>query len=132
MAKPPYPIIATSSPRTPRYGLMILGGLVLAGAGVAAVVMLRPAGALPETTVVEALAPAPVATSSAPLLARSASVCTACGTVASTSAKGGNAYEVRVRMDDGSLRSFNSTTQPQPGTAVRVEGEGFRVVGSGG
>ena len=37
-------------------------------------------------------------------------------------------YEVRVRMDDGSLRTFTSSTQPTPGTPVTVDDKGFRVV----
>lgn len=137
MAQPPYPIIATRSPRTPRYGLLILGGVVLAGAGVAAILIFRPAGTVPtttaaETTVAETLVRAPLNASSTPLLARPASVCAACGTVETVSTKGATAYDVRVRMDDGSLRSFTSVTQPQPGAAVRVDGSGFRVVNQGG
>ena len=31
-------------------------------------------------------------------------------------------YEVRVRMDDGSVRTFTQKTQPAPGTRVTVEG----------
>lgn len=42
-------------------------------------------------------------------------------------------YEVKVRMDDGSLRTFTSSTQPTPGTPVTVDDKGFRVVqGQGG
>ena len=38
-----------------------------------------------------------------------------------------------VRMDDGSLRTFTSETQPTPGTPVTVDDKGFRVVqGQGG
>jgi outer membrane lipoprotein SlyB len=37
-------------------------------------------------------------------------------------------YEVRVRMDDGTLRTFTSTTAPTPGAAVTVNDKGFQVV----
>lgn len=37
-------------------------------------------------------------------------------------------YEVRVRMDDGTLRSFTSSTSPTPGTPVTVNDKGFQVV----
>jgi outer membrane lipoprotein SlyB len=37
-------------------------------------------------------------------------------------------YEVRVRMDDGTLRSFTSATAPAPGAAVTVNDKGFHVV----
>ena len=135
MAKPPYPIIATRSPRAPRYTWLLLGALVLAGVGVAAAWMLRNESARPETSVTQAVAvavavaPGPLA--SAPLMARSAAVCAACGTVETVRAQAGQGYAVRVRMDDGALRDFNSATPPQPGAAVRVEGKGFRVLGSG-
>jgi hypothetical protein len=43
-------------------------------------------------------------------------------------APGGAGFEVQVRMDDGTLRSFTSATQPQPGAAVRVQGQGYRVL----
>ncbi len=39
-------------------------------------------------------------------------------------------YEVRVRMDDGSLRTFTSATAPAPGAPVTVDGQTFRVVQS--
>jgi outer membrane lipoprotein SlyB len=42
--------------------------------------------------------------------------------------KASTVYQVRVRMDDGSLRSFTSPTAPTPGAEVRVEGESYRVV----
>lgn len=41
-------------------------------------------------------------------------------------------YEVRVRMDDGSLRTFTQSTEPVPGTRVEVEGRSFRAVDAGG
>lgn len=37
-------------------------------------------------------------------------------------------YEVRVRMEDGSLRTFTSPTAPTPGAAVTVDDKGFHVV----
>ncbi|MDE2402665.1 MAG: glycine zipper 2TM domain-containing protein [Burkholderiales bacterium] len=37
-------------------------------------------------------------------------------------------YEVRVRMDDGSVRTFTQNTEPAPGTHVRVDGDNFRAV----
>lgn len=37
-------------------------------------------------------------------------------------------YEVRVRMDDGRLRTFTQKTAPQPGARVRVEGGTLRSV----
>lgn len=36
-------------------------------------------------------------------------------------------YEVRVRMDDGSVRTFTQHTEPAPGTHVRVDGDNFRA-----
>ena len=163
MAPPPYPIIATTSHRRPRYGLLVLGALVLAGAGIGAALMLRPAGALPVLVTAQAIpesaaplaaqtatpATAPAAQAAekapvrgaetAPLLTRSASVCLACGTVeavvangAAAGSKAGSAYQVQVRMDDGTLRNFTSATQPQPGAAVRVQGDSFRMARAGG
>lgn len=155
MPPPPYPIIATSSHRRPRYGLLVLGSLVLAAAGIGAALMLRPAGALPArmtaestpdsiTEPVAALAepsqkPAMRSTEVTPLLARSASVCLSCGTVeavvatvATAGSKAGSAYQVQVRMDDGTLRHFGSATPPQPGAAVRVQGDSFRLARAGG
>lgn len=143
MPQPPYAIIPTRSHRRPRYGLLVLGGFVLAGAGVAAALLLRPAGALPDKAELVSIAlPAslPAAPPAGlPIVARSASVCITCGTVEAVlgpesdkSGKPGPAYRVQVRMDDGTVRSFTSATQPQPGAAVRVNGDSFRVVGSGG
>jgi outer membrane lipoprotein SlyB len=37
-------------------------------------------------------------------------------------------YDVRVRMDDGTLRSFTSATAPTPGAPVTVTDTGFKVV----
>jgi len=34
-------------------------------------------------------------------------------------------YEVTVRMDDGSVRTFTQQTEPAPGTRVEVDGQGF-------
>lgn len=34
-------------------------------------------------------------------------------------------YEVSVRMDDGSVRTFTQQTEPAPGTRVEVDGQGF-------
>ena len=39
-------------------------------------------------------------------------------------------YEVRVRMDDGSLRTVTQKTQPTPGSRVVVDGEKLRQAGS--
>lgn len=39
-------------------------------------------------------------------------------------------YEVRVRLDDGSLRTFTRATAPTPGARVVVEGSSFRTVSS--
>jgi len=36
-------------------------------------------------------------------------------------------YEVRVRMDDGSVRTFTQHTEPALGTHVRVDGGNFRA-----
>ena len=43
MPQPPYAIIPTTSHRRPRYKLLALAGLVLAAAGIAAGLLLRPA-----------------------------------------------------------------------------------------
>lgn len=40
-------------------------------------------------------------------------------------------YEVRVRMDDGSVRTFTQSTEPAPGTRVEVNGHSFRAIESG-
>ncbi|WP_310737106.1 glycine zipper 2TM domain-containing protein [Rubrivivax sp. A210] len=37
-------------------------------------------------------------------------------------------YEVKVRMDDGTLRTFTSDTAPTPGAPVTVSDKGFQVV----
>ncbi|CAM3800587.1 Glycine zipper 2TM protein [Paracidovorax anthurii] len=37
------------------------------------------------------------------------------------------AYQIRVRMDDGSVRTFTRSQPVAEGTPVRVEGRGFRV-----
>lgn len=37
-------------------------------------------------------------------------------------------YEVRVRMDDGSIRTFTQHTEPAPGTRVTVDGQGFHAM----
>ena len=148
MPHPPYAIISTTSHRRPRFGLRWLAGLVLAGVGVAATLMLRPADTLPAGVKAETITPAaltqpaktpartPVVRNveAPPLLTRSASVCLTCGTVETVAGGGkhGASYQVRVRMDDGSVRDFTSTAQAAPGAAVRVEGRGFRVVNTGG
>lgn len=132
MAKPPYPIIATRSPRRPRFTWLALGALVLAGVGVSAAWMMKNDSARPETSAAAALVMVPAPLASPPVMARSAAVCAACGTVESVRAQAGRGYTVLVRMDDGALRDFNSATAPQPGAAVRVEGSGFRVLVSGG
>jgi outer membrane lipoprotein SlyB len=41
-------------------------------------------------------------------------------------------YEVRVRMDDGSVRTFTQRSAPTPGARVVVEGNSFRTVSSQG
>ncbi len=40
-------------------------------------------------------------------------------------------YEVRVRMDDGSERTFTQSTEPTPGTRVEVNGHSFRAIEAG-
>lgn len=40
-------------------------------------------------------------------------------------------YEVQVRMEDGSLRTFTSASSPTPGAPVTVDGRGFHVVHGG-
>ncbi|MBI3382198.1 MAG: glycine zipper 2TM domain-containing protein [Aquabacterium sp.] len=40
-------------------------------------------------------------------------------------------YEVRVRMDDGSVRTFTQNTEPAPGTRVEVNGHSFRAIEAG-
>ena len=151
MAPPPYPIIATTRHRRPRYGLLVLGALTLAGAGIGAAWMLRPAGAVPALVTAASISqpatplaaaaqqPAVRSAETTPLLARSASVCLTCGTVEAVVANGtmagskaGSAYQVQVRMDDGTLRHFSSATKPPPGAAVRVQGDSFRMARAGG
>jgi len=41
-------------------------------------------------------------------------------------------YEVKVRMDDGSLRTLTQRSAPTPGARVAVEGQTLRTLGSGG
>jgi outer membrane lipoprotein SlyB len=36
-------------------------------------------------------------------------------------------YEVRVRMDDGSVRTLTQKTAPTPGTRVTVDGNALRT-----
>lgn len=40
-------------------------------------------------------------------------------------------YEVRVRMDDGSLRTLTQSTEPAPGSRVEVNGRSMRVIDAG-
>ena len=42
-------------------------------------------------------------------------------------ARGETAYDVRVRMDDGSLRTLRQKTAPAPGSRVTVEGNTLRT-----
>jgi outer membrane lipoprotein SlyB len=37
-------------------------------------------------------------------------------------------YEVKVRMDDGSVRTFTQSTEPVPGTRVQVDGRSFHPI----
>lgn len=37
-------------------------------------------------------------------------------------------YEVHVRMDDGSTRTFTQRSEPTPGTRVEVDGQGFHTL----
>ena len=46
-------------------------------------------------------------------------------------ARGTTAYEVHVRMDDGSLRTFTRQSAPAAGARVTVEGHTFRTIGNG-
>jgi outer membrane lipoprotein SlyB len=39
-------------------------------------------------------------------------------------------YEVRVHMDDGSVRTITQSTAPTPGTRVSLEGQTLREIGS--
>jgi outer membrane lipoprotein SlyB len=41
-------------------------------------------------------------------------------------------YEVQIRMDDGSVRTFTQQTQPAVGARVETDGETFHVVGGAG
>lgn len=98
----------------------------------------------PAQTVMSEAAPSPATRGAAttPLLTRPAAVCITCGTVETVRAAqrqvesqgvgavpgAAGMHEVRVRMDDGTLRSFSSATQPQPGAAVRLQGDSYRVV----
>jgi len=41
-------------------------------------------------------------------------------------------HEVRVRMDDGSLRTFTQKTSPTPGARVTVDGQTLRMTSGGG
>ena len=40
-------------------------------------------------------------------------------------------YEVRVRMDDGSVRTVTQSTEPTPGTRVEVDGHNLRAIEAG-
>ena len=98
----------------------------------------------PAQTLNSEAAPSPATRGAAttPLLTRPAGVCITCGTVETVRAAqrkvesqgvgaapgAAGMHEVLVRMDDGTVRSFNSATQPQPGAAVRLQGESYRVV----
>ncbi|MBU6261209.1 MAG: hypothetical protein KGO01_22555, partial [Burkholderiales bacterium] len=37
-------------------------------------------------------------------------------------------YEIRVRMDDGTLRTYTRASAPAPGTRVTVDAQGLHVV----
>ncbi|KPF50804.1 hypothetical protein IP87_01685 [beta proteobacterium AAP121] len=129
-------IIPTRQRRRFSPPLLVLGGLALAASGLAAGLVLGTQHARPAAAGTAALSsPAADARPSLPgAHAVSAHVCRSCGTVEGVQAvqAGGaklrTAFQVRVRMDDGSLRSFTSPTAPTPGLEVRVEGESYRVV----
>ena len=185
-----------------RHGLLIAGGLGLAGVGLAAGMMLRAPAAVPAETVnpptaahasaarTGTTARGKTSTSTAgtqraaespPLDTQAAALCARCGVVEGVrpvehkgegsglgavaggvvgavvghqmgggsgkkamtvlGALGGGVagneiekhsktttvYEVRVRMDDGSLRTFTSATAPAPGAAVTVDDKGFHL-----
>ena len=129
-------IIPTRQRRRFSPPLLVLGGLALAASGLAAGLVLGTQHARPGA--VSMAAPNTPATEARPALqamhAPTAGVCRSCGTVEWVQAVQAGAttlrtaFQVRVRMDDGSLRSFTSPTAPTPGAEVRVEGESYRVV----
>jgi len=47
-------------------------------------------------------------------------------------AKSETVYEVKVRMEDGSVRTLTQSTQPAPGSRVTVEGDTLRPAASSG
>lgn len=190
--------LSTTTATTQRNTLLVLGGLGLAGVGLAAGLMLRsPAPAAESAAAPVAAKAGPGASAksgkpgaqggtraaeAAPLDTQHAAVCAHCGVVEAVRpvqrkgegsgvgavaggvvgavvgnqmgggdgrkamtvlgaiggglagneiekrSKSTTEYEVRVRMDDGTLRSFTSATAPTPGAAVTVNDKGFHVV----
>jgi hypothetical protein len=130
-------IIPTRQRRRFSPPLLVLGGLALAGSGLAAGLVLGTQHARPAGLVSTAALTAPP-TDARPgrrgAHAASAGVCRSCGTVEGVQAVQAGAanlragFQVRVRMDDGSVRNFTTPTAPTPGVEVRVEGETYRVL----
>ena len=129
-------IIPTRQRRRFSPPLLVLGGLALVGSGLAAGLALGTQHARPGAVGTAALT-LPAAETRPGVQgahAASAGVCRSCGTVERVQAVQAGAaslragFQVRVRMDDGSVRSFTTPTAPTPGAEVRVEGESYRVL----
>lgn len=56
------------------------------------------------------------------------SACQSCGVVESVAAAPGNGFQMRIRMDDGSLRTIEQRGALAAGSRVIVEGVGLRLM----
>jgi hypothetical protein len=87
----------------------------------------------PEATPAASLPAPPQAVVRAPPLASAmgnASACEKCGVVESVlAAKQGDTFQMRIRMDDGSLRTVEQRGALAAGTRVVVEGSSVRLPG---
>ncbi|MBG9390329.1 hypothetical protein [Caenimonas aquaedulcis] len=124
-------------PPTPRQALApTVAVLAVAVAAVAAAVMTHRADAPAPAATLAAATPAKLSVVTAPPLSRpgaqamgGTAVCATCGVVESVAvAAPGKAFRMRIRMDDGSVRTVEQRGALPAGSRVAISGDALKLI----